>query len=314
MLAMAGCGGGGDSNASDVVSAPRAAMRTAPPTSAPTSAGVKTLYFADFESRALPTGDGGFWGAGNGGNITVSANTALNAGASQGSVRGQYPGTGGGVFVWGGVNVWPAQTLEVFVEFDAKLPNDAIGFKHGTKFLKVFGENNAKGHSANTTFGLGQGKVSAGEGPTNGSLNYIGFGDGADGDESYDVKNVILLDGAYPSWIGRSYGNTAVVKTPQGKAFTPTDWGESWHHFRVHCKFNSGTSDATEVADGEYYLEIDGKVYVDAKGLFNHHWSNPPIRSVNVFDWTDHQEGQGFEMWFDNFRVSTGGFVSGPKK
>ncbi|GGY75308.1 hypothetical protein GCM10011613_21020 [Cellvibrio zantedeschiae] len=277
------------------------------------AANVTTLYFADFES-GFPNDNNGFWGAGNGGTIQVSTNTALNAGGSKGSVQGIYPGTGGGVYVWGGVNIWSAQTLEVFIEFDAKLPKDAIGYKHGTKFLKVFGENNANGHSANTTFGLNQGKVSLGEGPNNGSLNYIGFGDGADGDQSYDVKNVIFLSGSNPSWVGRSFGKTAVVKTPQFKSFDPVDWGETWHHFRVQCKFNSGTSDQTEIADGEYYLEIDGVVYVDATGLFNHHWSNPPIRSVNVFDWTDHQEGQSFELWYDNFRVTTGGFVSGPKK
>ncbi|MBK8187101.1 MAG: hypothetical protein IPK77_07580 [Cellvibrio sp.] len=273
---------------------------------------ITTIYFADFESGVLPNDSS--WGAANGGVIEVSTDTTLNANGSKGSVRGIYPGSGGGVYVWGGAYVWDAQLMEVFIEFDAKLPNDAIGYKHGTKFLKIFGENNANGHSANTTFGLGQGKVSEGEGPTNGTFNYIGFGDGADGDVSYDVKNVIFLSGDNPSWIGRSYNKTAIVKTPQNKSFDPADWGETWHHFRIQCKFNSGSSDETEIADGEYYVEIDGNVYVDATGLFNHHWTNPPIRNVAVFDWTDHQEGQSFELWYDNFRVTTGGFISGPKK
>jgi hypothetical protein len=36
-------------------------------------------------------------------------------------------------------------------------------------------------------------------------------------------------------------------------------------------------SAADEVADGAYYVEIDGQVYVDATGLFNRHWSNGPM-------------------------------------
>jgi hypothetical protein len=82
----------------------------------------------------------------------------------------------------------------------------------------------------------------------------------------------------------------------------------------MHVKYNSGTTAENEVADGEYYVEIDGKVYVNATGLFNRHYSNLPIDRVEFFNWA--QNGtQPFEIWLDDIRVTTGGFLqpSAPK-
>jgi hypothetical protein len=94
--------------------------------------------------------------------------------------------------------------------------------------------------------------------------------------------------------------------------FPSTAWGTGWHHFRMHIKFNSGTSSSNEVADGEYYLEIDGKVYVDATGFFNRNPQNGPIGYVGFFGWAQ-DDPQPFDVWYDNIVISTGGFASDPQ-
>jgi len=68
-------------------------------------------------------------------------------------------------------------------------------------------------------------------------------------------------------------------------------------------RFNCGDSAATEVPDGAIYLEIDGKVYVDAVGLFNRHWSNVRgIESVSLTGWTQ-GDGDPFDIDYDNVEV-----------
>lgn len=76
----------------------------------------------------------------------------------------------------------------------------------------------------------------------------------------------------------------------------------------MKAKFNSGTDASNEVADGEFYLEIDDVVWVDAKNLFNRHYSNLPIKKVELFGWSQSRPAD-FELWYDDVRISTGGFV-----
>jgi hypothetical protein len=78
---------------------------------------------------------------------------------------------------------------------------------------------------------------------------------------------------------------TAVVKTPQMSDLRSADWGTGWHHFRIHIKFNSGTTSQNEVPNGEFYLEIDGKVYADATGIHNRNPANGPINYIEFFGW-----------------------------
>jgi hypothetical protein len=133
----------------------------------------------------------------------------------------------------------------------------------------------------------------------------VSFGDGTG--VANDTDKVINFNGEYPSWIGRAYGKGAVVTLAQKNIWAASNWGTTWHHFKIHIKFNSGTSAATEVADGEYYVEIDDKVYVDAKGIFNRHYSNKPIQKISFFDWS--QGGTApFEIWYDDIKITTGGF------
>lgn len=253
---------------------------------------IRSVVFADFETGQLPMGRWS-WGA-YGATLEVSKDRSNNYLNSAGSVRAVYPVPQGGRYALGIINLGDLKTRELYVEFAAKMP----GVKHGLKFLKVFGGRNANGY-ANATFQPDY------TGSDNGGFLFVGFGDGAVTEN--DFGSVINLDGSAPHLIGRSYG-LATVSTPQ-KAFWPsTNWGTSWHRFRIKVKFNSGTSVLNEVNDGEFYLEIDGKVYVDAKGLFNRHPLNLPIESVTIFDWS--QSGtQPFEVWYDNISVSTGGFM-----
>ena len=169
--------------------------------------------------------------------------------------------------------------------------------KYGLKFVKVFGQRSDTNY-ANTTFGLDY------TGIDYGAMYTIGFGDGSS--SSNDMQNAINFSGEDPSWVGRSYGK-AVLNTPQKKLWASSSWSDSWHHFRIHIKFNSGTTQANEVADGEYYVEIDDKVYVDAKNVFNRHYSNAPIQKVAFLDWTQ-GGGYPFEIWYDEIKITTGGF------
>ena len=236
-------------------------------------------------------------GSQDGGSLVLSTNTALNYNNEATSLQASYPANiPGGVFVWGAYSLTALKTEDVYVEFWAKMP----AAKEGLKFLKVFGVNN-NGTYANTTFGLDYTGVDFG------SMYEIGFGDGTG--TANDMANAIIFDGSNPSWIGRSYGK-ATVQTPQGHAFSSSMWGTTWHHFRVHVKFNTGTTSANEVNDGEYYVEIDGNVYVNATGLFNRNPVDGPIDRVELFGWSQNASS-AFQVWYDDVRITTGGFVGG---
>lgn len=261
---------------------------------------VDVVTYQQFEAATLPAGGWGFW-TGDGGTVAISTNAAANHGGSAGSVKGSYPArsSAGGGYVWCGYDVSALATRDLYLDFWAKMPTAT---KQGLKFLKVFGARPTSGvdNYANTTFGLDYTGVDVG------GMYCVSFGDGSQ--VTNDTANVVNFDGSSGSWIGRSYG-TAVVSTPQNHLWASSNWGTSWHHFRMHVRFNSGTSAATEVADGAYFVEIDGLVYVDARNLFNRHWSNGPIDRIELFGWT--QTGTTpFELWYDDVRITTGGFVT----
>jgi hypothetical protein len=208
------------------------------------------------------------------------------------------PGAGG-QFVVASYNLASLQTEDIYIEFWAKMP----GAKEGCKFVKIFGDRPTSNNFADMTFGTNY------SGGDYGSLYLVAFGDGSV--LPNDGQHAISLDGSKPQGIGRSYG-TAAVLTPQMSAFSSADWGTQWHHFRIHAKFNSGSSPQTQVADGEIYLEIDGKVYVDATGLYNRNPANGPIHNVELFGWAQ-KDPQPFQVWYDDVRISTGGFMSQPQ-
>ncbi len=253
-----------------------------------------------FENATLPGGKWGFW-TGDGGVVSISSDTTKNYLASKGSIKGSYPArsAGGGGYIWCGYDVSALATRDLYVEFWAKMPTPT---KQGLKFLKVFGTRGTvdTGNYANTTFGLDYTGVNVG------GMYVVSFGDGST--VSNDTASVISFDGSNGPWMGRSYG-TAVVTTPQNHLWSASNWGTTWHHFRMHVKFNSGTTAQNEVADGAYFVEIDGLVYVEASHLFNRHYSNGPIDRIELFGWT--QTGTApFEIWYDDVRISTGNFLA----
>lgn len=252
---------------------------------------------------SVVTAPGWTIGAQVGGSIGVQPTSAPDAGANVDAVVGTYPDPpSAGQYMWADYSVRALSTEDVYVEFWAKMPST---YKGGCKFLKVFGQRSTVAGSqsdADSTISTDY------TGADFGAVRQISFGDGTT--VRNDSQNVINLDGTDPAWIGRSHG-TAVVSTPQMTDFPSSAWGTGWHHFRVHIKFNDGTTQQNEVADGEYYLEIDGKVYVDATGLYNRNPADLPIDYIEFFGWAQ-KDPHPFTVAYDAIRISTGGFLSAP--
>lgn len=268
-----------------------------------TSAMTSASLTADGMSASTLNPSGWKLGAAAGGSIGVQTTSPLEATSSTvDALVGTYPDPApGGQYIWADYSVAALSTEDVYVEFWAKMPSP---YKGGCKFLKIFGQrpNHAVTGDADATIYTDYTGVDFG------AIRQIVFGDGTR--VRNDSQNAINLSGANPSFIGRSYG-TAVVKTPQMSDFPSSAWGTGWHHFRVHVKFNSGTTLQNAVPDGEYYLEIDGKVYVDATGLYNRNPANAPIDYIEFFGWAQ-KNSQPFQLWYDDIRISTGGFMSTP--
>ncbi len=216
-----------------------------------------------------------------------------------GAYKVTYPIPSGDQYNWLQNNM-PNGNKQVFIEFDSKMP----AAKNGLKFVKVFGRNITGGANevANATFGLQYTAVTDGIG----SFTAINFGDGST--NSNDATQIVTLDGSNPSAIGRSYGAGAVVSNPMGRNFRASDWGTGYHHFKLMVKFNSGTTALNEVPDGEFYVEIDGSIFLVATGLFNRHWSNGDISHIQFGGWSQ-GSGPAFEIHYDNIRVSKYGFL-----
>lgn len=217
------------------------------------------------------------------------------------ALEAQYPSSGptgmGGP--WANFDVSSLNTEDLYIDFWAKMPGATGGFK----FCKVFGTKNNPVGYADATFQTDY------TGVDQGGIIMLGFGDGTN--TINDGENIISLNDGPNMNVGASAA-TAVVLTPQMSDFKSSDWGTAWHHFRIHIKFNSGTTTANEVADGQMYLEIDGKVYVNATGLLNRNPQNGPIGYVGFFGWAQ-DDPQPFDIWYDNIVISTGGFASDPQ-
>lgn len=239
------------------------------------------------------------WTIGGSG-LTVASTTPPVSGDAPYALEGQYPavGSNGETDAYANFDVSALNTESIYIDFWAKMP-DA---KEGLKFCKIFGMRSDPIGYANTTF------MTDYTGVDQGGLLIAEYGDGTD--TINDSQNLIRFTGVN-SAVGRSYG-TAAVLTPQMKYWTSSDWGTTWHHFRIHVKFNSGTTSSNEVPNGKIYVEIDGKVYVDATGLYNRNPGNGPIDYIQFFGWAQ-TDPQPFDVWYDNIVISTGGFASDPQ-
>ncbi len=257
---------------------------------------IRLLGRADFSNGVLPPAsimDGYTFGVANGSPYI-----------SEGALRMDYPSLAqfqGGIYNSLHFDV-PNGHKELYIKFDAKMPNA----KHGLKFLKVFGRNATGGTNtvANTTFTLDY------TGVDNGSMRFVGFGDGTT--QSNDTQQILNLDGSNKSWVGRSWGNGANIIS-SGLNFPSSSWGTDWHTFRLKIKFNDGTSAANEINNGEISVNIDGVDFVSATGLFNRHWSNGDIAYLSFGDWTQAPSGgsPAFDINYDNIYISQRGFYEG---
>jgi hypothetical protein len=193
------------------------------------------------------------------------------------------------------LNVPSININEIFIEFDARMP----GNKFGCKFVKCHGKVIGGNNYSNTTFGLDYTGVDFG------SLYQIQYGDGAITEN--DNNNYIGVGSGVGSLPGRS--PSPVITADHVGRFASSQWGTDWHHFKIHIKYNSGTSSGDEVPNGEYYLEIDDVMYVHATDLFNR---NPANSTIDYIEFGGLTQGatDPFELYLDNIVASIGGFMS----
>lgn len=196
------------------------------------------------------------------------------------------------------LNVADLNLNDIWITFRSRMP----GAKGGCKFVKWFGKNNGNYHNA--TFGI---TYSPESGEQNGDIHRISFGDGSTA--SGDTAHFVQLKGGYPAGVGRSYPSTASVLTPMNKNFTVADWGTDWHTHKMRMRFNSGTTAGTEIPDGVFYWEIDGDVYANVTGIFNRHYSNSLYFDYIGFGGHAQSNPSNFQLYFDDIKVSIGGFV-----
>ena len=220
-----------------------------------------------------------------------------------GYAEGEFPesDSAGVSYVWLSCKLWQfpeGDNLDqIFIEFDAQMPGSV---KRGFKFCKVFGldyseDSSYSTHESNCTFGIDY---------VTGNFSQVNYGDGT-GLFAEDTAKSIHFDGSITSNIGRS--PNPEINYYGGNSWSASNWGEDWHHFRLMVKFNSGTSPENEIADGEFYVEIDGVAYLYAKNIFNRHYSSAPIRGVGFYNIT--QNNPGFKFNYDNIKISKNGFM-----
>lgn len=268
-------------------------------TSAEASDGpIASLTYLEVGSSTLSSPPAGWtFGSQEGGADTLAQTPvpAATTGTTT-SLKGSYPVApiSGGQYIWANYSVASLNTEDVYIEFWAMMPG-AMG---GCKFLKIFGQRPTSTNYADMTMPTDY------TGADPGGILGMYFGDGTS--ITNDSQNVLYFDGSELQWIGQSYG-LAVLQTPQMAHFTSGSWGASWHHFRIHVKFNSGTTAQNQTNDGEIYVEIDGKVYVNATGLYNRNPANAPIDYIQFFGWAQN-DGSAFSVYYDDIRVTTGGF------
>ena len=243
---------------------------------------VPTLLYSENYSGSLPSG--------------VLATGTSTATIVNGELKMTYPANADiNGLPFHGVDLSTLNVSDVYIQFKARMPNA----KWGLKFLKIFGKvtttNTSNDTYSNTTWQLIYGT---------GAFEAVQFGDGSA--LANDNASAIGFAGGTQSGLtARNSG--AIVSCPQSKAFLVSDWGTSIHQFKIRTKFNTGTSALNEVADGAYYLEIDGNVYLNATGLFNRSWQSGNIDRIEIGGYTT-GSNPSFDIEYDDLIISTGGF------
>lgn len=230
---------------------------------------------------ALPGYEGTFWFQYGGINSVVSDQLQMD-----------YPDTSDDGYINAGLTFFPdgLNLQEVYIQFDVILPDSSP--QGGCKFCKIAGINNSPSGYSNTTYQLEENKL----------FDHISFGDGTT--VGNDVAQVINYDGAHPEYAGRNDGLADIYVA--GSSFT---FDTSMHRVRIKHRYNSGTTLETETNDGEYYVEVDGVVYLHATGIYNRHYTNSLYIEQIMFGGVVQNDPPLRILW-DSVKISTDGFIS----
>lgn len=281
----------------------------------------QVLLFENFDNAIFPTALNV-----NGPGRQLSTDITKTYGNQGKSLRYVYSAMGtpnGNQYPYGLFDLSSYNTDHVYIRFYAKMP----AHTHGLKFVKVFGKRPVSDNYANTTFGLDYTGVASGTG----SMYAVSYGDGGFTNSPTGPVEVTANDtNRTVDFVGNST-NSGRAKNLSGYKVTTVqhpfhelDWGTNWHKFEIYVKFNSGTSRANEINDGEVTVKIDGVPYVEATGLFNRHPTNGTIQKIEILGWTQNEwpwvNGVGrvekptpeFEIWYDNVEISLNGWGPDP--
>lgn len=256
------------------------------------------MFFEDFDNATLPT----VMNISSSGSELVSdpAETYGGQGKSLKYTYSAMTGPQDSQIHSGTIDLSSYNTDNVYIRFVAKMPEH----KHGLKFIKVFGQWDELNHYANATFGLDYTGIADGTG----SMYAISFGDGTGPINDTDNTLKFNNNAANP---GRSENVGCYQADGVGYNFSAADWGAGWHKFELYVKFNSGTSASTETNDGEFMVKIDDVIYMDAKCIYNRHYSNLPISKVEILGYS-HGLTPAFDIWYDEIEVALNGWGNNP--
>lgn len=262
----------------------------------------------DFADGQVPATSSTFFAFTNSGGVITAADGYLAGVIPAGSAAGSY--CGASLYLDSNGD----QLQELYIKFKARFPKNILNDNNrpntpfGIKFLKIKGKNNAPSGYANFTFGL-----TYNTGEDQGGLLVISYGDGTG--TGNDTQKFVDLTGINTATnVGRGFNqgrrdNPTRIRCPHG-VWPSTAWADGdWHDFRVYCRYNSGDSTANEIADGAFYLEIDGQMYADIAGIFNRNPDNSDIiDTVSIWDNTQNPHAE-FELDYDDIVFSVGGFL-----
>jgi hypothetical protein len=170
---------------------------------------------------------------------------------------------------WFGTDVGSHDLQELYVRFYFKVEGDPS--QGGSKFLKLFGKENAPEGYANSTFALTY---------TEGRLKEVSYGSGSG--ITNDTQSVIRLANGAVSDSG------VTVEYHRGQQFVPVPG--TWYHFEVHMKYNSDG-----LRDGLY------EIWIGSAGMPAEPW----LRVTNVKNRNDLNSPHFKRVDFANYTNAT---------
>lgn len=230
--------------------------------------------------------------------------TAVDGGVitlNAGYLRMDYPSHIGVGNVYNELRIPCGGATDVYIQFDARFPQAA---RNNPKLCKYHGIESPTENYTNITIQ-----------PTNAGtfrMYRVLFGDGtmfnkdpvSGTPEANDNSTAFNFLNDEPWLFGRNEGVATVVQ----HSLTDFIWTDTnWHTFKIHVKLNSGTTALNEVNDGEFYVEIDGQVYLHVTDCYNKHYSNNGFEKISLGDWSENFGAYALD--FRNVKGSLGGWL-----